>query len=108
MNNIPELSKTKLECLVDEVTLKVGQNIDYKSATDRRTSAGTIKDFKHAGWKQEDKSSVWMRIVDIQSNDSEWVSVYVWKCQYDKGMFGNKKTEVNASQESPTAEGYPF
>lgn len=108
MNNIPQLSKTKLECLIDGVSLKVGQNIDYKSATDRRTSMGTIQDFKYAGWKQEDKSSVWMRVKDIQGKESEWISVYVWKCQYDKGYFGTPKNQENASETKDDNEQYPF
>lgn len=109
MNNIPNLSQDRLSCEIDGVTLKCDQNIDYKSATEKRTSMGKILRFMHSGWQQEDKSSVWMLVKDIQESTTEWVSVYVWKCQYDKGIFTNKiKADKHGSEESPALEGRPF
>lgn len=107
------LSKDKTECIVvaGELILKVGQTIDYKSATEYKPSIGKIEKFMYAGHSEENKDSVWMRIVDsTDNNQSEWISVNVWKEQYDKGMFGNnnKKPKTNGSKKPEDSSKYAF
>lgn len=106
-----ELNSNKTECTIGDVTLQVEQTIEYKSATDHRTSVGKIKAFQYAGYKQEDTSSVWMRIEDIsQPGLSEWISCINWGIQNRKGLFGRTKTAPvkNENTQSPSLQGSPF
>lgn len=107
----PVLMPDKSNCTIAEVRLKLYQNIDYKSATERRVSVGKITEFKYpsAGHENKpDKSSVWMRIVDSQNvQDSEWVSVAVWYEQYVAGLFG-KKQEVKVESIEQEDTDLPF
>jgi hypothetical protein len=93
------------------VTLKVGQSIDYKSATEPRISMGKIAAFKYAGHQQENKESVWMRVVDVEENTkSEWISLNVWEDQNKKGYFKKltAKPVTNASTEPEDDDDLPF
>lgn len=109
-NDIPVLAPDKSYAEIGEVRIKLNQNIDYKSATDPRVSIGKVVSFQYAGWRKQDKTSVHMRIVDVQDNNkSEWVSVYRWYCEYQRGIFGKPKEELkNESREPDVAADLPF
>jgi hypothetical protein len=109
----PVLAPDKSFCTIGEVRLKLHQNIDYKSATERRISVGKIVEFKHPGAgtdNKPEKDSVWMRIVDSQNvQETEWCSCALWYEQYNNNLFGNKKMEVvNESTESTDTDDLPF
>ena len=94
-----------------DVTLKVGQSIDYKSATEHKISIGKIAAFKYSGYQQENKESVWMRVVDVEENTkSEWISLTVWEDQNKKGYFKKltAKPVTNASTEQEDDDDLPF
>lgn len=98
---------------IGDVAIRVGDSIDYKSATERLPSAGKVEKLQYAGYKQCDSESVWMLIRDIvNSNVSEWVSVYVWNCQRQRGMFKQQtkpsKPVEDASAKSVPTEDLPF
>lgn len=92
--------------------LKVGQNIDYKSATEQKISIGKIAAFKYSGYLQENKTSIWMRVVDVEENTkSEWISLTVWQDQSKRGFFKKltaKPPVTNASTEPEDDDDLPF
>lgn len=91
--------------------LKVGQSIDYKSATEQKISMGKIAKFIYSGYLGENKSSIWMRIVDVQeSTKSEWISVSLWEEQNKKGYFKKltAKPIPDASTEQEDDVDLPF
>lgn len=106
----PILSKDKTTCTIGDVTLKIEESIDYKSATEIRTSVGKIKAFIYPGFKQNDTTTVWMRIEDmVNTAVSEWISVRVWHEQYSRGLFRNsKKPKTNVDKKSKNVSDTPF
>lgn len=111
------LDSSKTNCFVGNLTLRVGQTIDWKSATSKSVSIGKITSFKLVDPK--DMKSVWMNIADMgRENDTEWVSVDVWKEHYDNGLFSQLSKQSNEQQQTkqPDApstkqediEDYPF
>jgi predicted component of type VI protein secretion system len=103
---IPKLNELRDTCTAGEVTLKKGETIDYKSAVEKRKiSMGKIADFIHPGERQGDKTTVWMRIIDIQNNQqSEWISVIVWYEQFKKGLFTKLQTTKAVKNDSEEQE----
>lgn len=95
------LSENKLKASVDEHNFQINDTIDYKSAIGV-ASMGQVKEFKYAGHRQCDTSSVWMLIADKEDNSTEWVSLIVWKAQYDAGVFGKKKTVLTETETTIT------
>lgn len=102
----PTLNPLKDTCKAGEVTLKAGQTIDYKSATERKISMGKIVSFMYPGNRQENTGSVWMRVVDVENVQmSEWLSVGVWYDQHKRGMFTKLQTSKQAAKnDSPEPE----
>ena len=107
------LNEDKSVCNVaDGVELRLQQSIDFKSAVDNKISIGKIEGFMYAGYEQENKASIWMRLVDVEDSSSEWISVTVWNSQRERGFFGdaiNKpKAKKNASKKSEDLSGSPI
>ena len=110
---LPILSADKTEVKIGDATLKVGDSIDYKSATERQVSAGKIESLMYAGYRQTDSTSVWMLVRDIvNSNVTEWISVYVWNEQRQRGFFKNiskpKKQKEDVSEKPTNPKDLPF
>lgn len=107
-NNSPVLSADKTECKVGEVVLRTDQTIEYKGCAEVQTSIGKIKEFKYAGYGQEDTASVWMNVHEMnRENQSEWISVDIWYGHYTNKLFtkntsehepGNKKQTTKAKR----------
>ena len=108
-----KLSADQSSCQIKHVTISVGQNIDFKSCTETRTSIGTILKFK-----QVNEESVWMLIQDIgngKKTTTEWISCCLWKDHCERGLFGRKyllepkkQQEHDSSVKPPTPDGLPF
>lgn len=109
MDQAPILSADKTKVTIGDQELNLEQSIDYKSATEYRTSIGKIKAFMHPGYKQGDTSTVWMRIVDMgQESVSEWISVRVWFEQFKRGMFRNTKKVKDDNKQPANPSNNPF
>lgn len=105
----PVLTSDGSVCTIGEVKINLHQNIDYKSATEKRASIGKVVAMKHPGHRAADKSSVWMRIVDSQdTNQSEWVSIPLWYEQYKAGLFGSPIKAVEDDSTEPEDTDLPF
>lgn len=105
VGSTPVLSDDRTKCMIDDLTLIVGSTIDYKPAGEIRSSIGKINSFMYAGHQQLDKQSVWMYISDLgKQADNEWVSVRVWKQQFDENQFQplqNESTEQQITGKRP-------
>lgn len=106
-SNKPVLSADKMQCDIGDFCLRVNTTVDYKPAADERLSMGKIDAFKHPGYSESDKQSVWMNIVDMTNDQQrEWVSVSVW---YEQHLERNKPQPSNNGNTKPANTGnLPF
>lgn len=106
---IMELSQDKSSVVIEGETLRVNQTIDYKKGDEHRVSIGKITQFRHPGYNQSDKESVWMFVTDSETGDKEWISCHVWYEQKQNGIFGKPKPATNdTNSKSEDTEEYPF
>jgi len=85
MSNI-KLNIDKTSLFVGDKEIKVGESVDFMSADPfAKPSMGKILEFKYAGFKQSDQTSIWMNIKDLQEEkETEWISVNNWARDFYK------------------------
>lgn len=67
---------------VDQI--KVREKITYKPADSEKLHIGHVEEFKAAPKSPE---SIWMRVIDVVDNSSNWLSCSLWLEQKSRGMF---------------------
>lgn len=97
-----KLNESKTECQINDVTVKVGESVDYRPAEDTKVSIGKVMKFKHPGFQECDVDSVWMLVKDAEDGGEHWVSVNNWYEQF------KRTNNVNPSPEPEVAPEYPF
>ena len=102
-NEFPVLNDDKSICTIGGLTLPVNQTIDFKPQLEERITLGKIVEFKYAGYRQENKSSVWMLLLDLneKTNRSEWQSVQLWYDRFAKQIFEQQKPKANDTSAKP-------
>jgi hypothetical protein len=90
---------------VEELLLEVGKNIDYKPMDQNKITIGKILSFKQA----PESESIWMQVNELENpKNKEWVSLPVWKEQYDSNLFGSKPKFVKNDSPEPEDDDLPF
>lgn len=76
---------------IDGIKIDLHQNIDYKPMDKNKITVGVVRKLQTAAEMPE---SIWAEVAEVETRERDWISLSVWKEQYDAGLFKVSKQIV--------------